>query len=242
MRAVRRFVGAVVATSGVLLIADAALTLAWQEPVSALLAQREQSRLDDQFDDRLSAVRRELARRPRPPSGRALREFAAAARRRLGRGDAVGRLALPTLDRRYTMVHGTDTATLRKGPAHYPETPLPGEGGTVAIAGHRTTYGAPFRPLDRLRPGDPIVVTMPYGEFTYRVERTRIVPPDALWVKRPVAYERVILTACHPLYSAAKRIVVFARLARADTPLSPAGGGVSARPPATVKPDGRAQR
>ena len=123
---------------------------------------------------------------------------------------------MPTLDRRYTMVHGTDTATLRKGPAHFPETPLPGEGGTVAIAGHRTTYGAPFRPLDRFGPGDRLVLTMPYGRFTYSVERTRIVPPDALWVTRRVGYERVVLVACHPLYSAAKRIVVFARLARVD--------------------------
>jgi sortase A len=119
------------------------------------------------------------------------------------------------------VVHGTDTATLRKGPAHFPKTPLPGEGGTVAIAGHRTTYGAPFRPLDRLARGDRLVITMPYGRFTYRVERTRIVPPDAVWVTRPVGYERVVLTACHPLYSAAKRIVVCAWLARVDAPARP---------------------
>jgi sortase A len=83
----------------------------------------------------------------------------------------------------------------------------------VAIAGHRTTYRAPFRTIDKLRPGAPVVLEMPYGRFTYRVEETRVVKPSALWVTRPVGYPRVVLTACHPLYSAAKRIVVFARLA-----------------------------
>ena len=90
--------------------------------------------------------------------------------------------------------------------------PLPGEPGTVGVAGHRTTYGAWFRHIDRLRPGDAVQMTMPYGRFTYRVERTRIVAPTALWVTRPVAYDRIILSACNPLYSAAQRIVVFARL------------------------------
>jgi sortase A len=74
-------------------------------------------------------------------------------------------------------VEGIDTPTLRKGPAHYPETPLPGQGGTVAVAGHRTTYLAPFRPIDDLHRRDRIMITMPYGRFTYRVEKTRIVRP-----------------------------------------------------------------
>ncbi len=112
------------------------------------------------------------------------------------------------------VVEGTDAGDLRKGPGHYPGTPLPGQRGTVAIAGHRTTYGAPFRKIDKVRPGDEIVVVMPYGRFTYRVERTRIVPPTAVWVTQRVSYDRLILSACHPLYSAAKRIVVFAKLVR----------------------------
>ncbi len=111
-------------------------------------------------------------------------------------------------------IEGTDAGDLRAGPGHYPGTPLPGQSGTVAIAGHRTTYGAPFRKVDKLRPRDEIVLTMPYGEFTYRVERTRIVPPTAVWVTQRVSYDRLILSACHPLYSAEKRIVVFARLVR----------------------------
>jgi sortase A len=183
-------------TSGSLLIADAGITLLWQEPVSALLAQRQQAGLEDKLE--------------RPPP-RVLR-------REPLRGDAIGKIELPTLGRSYFMVEGTDTASLRKGPGHYPETPLPGERGTVAVAGHRTTYLAPFREIDELRRGDRVVASMPYGRFLYRVERTRIVRPTALWVKRRVRYDRLILTACHPLYSAAQRIVVFARFARRGAP------------------------
>ncbi len=89
---------------------------------------------------------------------------------------------------------------------------LPGVPGTAAIAGHRTTYGAPFRDLDELRPGDAVVVAMPYATFTYRVERTRIVDPSDLSVLARRRYDRLVLSACHPLYSAAERIVVLARL------------------------------
>ena len=86
--------------------------------------------------------------------------------------------------------------------------------GTFAVAGHRTTYLAPFRDVDQLEAGDPIVVTMPYATFTYRVDETRIVSPDEVSVKKSVGRERLVLTACHPLYSAAQRIVVFADLDR----------------------------
>ena len=216
MRGLARFVASVLATGGALLIADAVVTVAWQEPVSAWLATHEQRTLEGE----LAALERRwarpagkaVARRPSTPSA------AASFRRALRTGQAIGRIELPTLDRSYAMVHGTDATTLRKGPGHYPETPLPGEGGTVAVAGHRTTYLAPFRPIDDLARGDRIVVRMPYGRFTYRVERTRIVAPTARWVIRPAGYERLVLTACHPLYSAAQRIVVFARLAESSSP------------------------
>ena len=128
----------------------------------------------------------------------------------------MGRIELPTLDRDYAVAEGTETGTLRKGPGHYPETPLPGQGGTVAIAGHRTTYGAPFRTIDQLDKGDFIVLDMPYAVLTYEVEKTQIVKPTALEVIRRVSYDRLVLSACHPLYSAAKRIIVFARLVGAQ--------------------------
>jgi sortase A len=82
----------------------------------------------------------------------------------------------------------------------------------VAIAGHRTTYLAPFRHIDALAPGDQIMVKMPYGQFTYVVQYHKIVVPTALWVTKDVGYERLVLSACNPLYSAAQRIIVFARL------------------------------
>ena len=125
---------------------------------------------------------------------------------------------MPSIDRRYVLVEGTDGESLRKGPGHYPHTGLPGQGRTVAIAGHRTTFLAPFRTIDQLEPGDPIEIRMPYGRFVYSVVRTRIVEPSAIWVTRDVDHEQLVLTACHPLYSAAKRIVVFARLLRSRGP------------------------
>lgn len=211
MRAALRFIAAVMTTSGVLLLADAGLTLAWQEPVSAVIGLRGQSALEDQLNDQRAAI----------PDGGELsgKELKAAARRqeqRLETGRAFGRIDLPTLGRDYVMVEGTDEASLRKGPGHYPDTALPGEGKTVAIAGHRTTYLAPFRTIDKLRPGDEIVVSMPYAKLTYEVEKQEIVPPTQTSVTRDVGSERLVLSACHPLYSAAERIIVFAKLARTE--------------------------
>jgi sortase A len=136
-------------------------------------------------------------------------------------GDAIGKIEIPKIGASYTMIQGTDAGSLEKGPGHYPESAFPGMGRTVAVAGHRTTYLAPFRQIDELAPGDPIMLVMPYGRFTYRVQYRRIVQPTALWVIRDVGYERLVLSACNPLYSAAQRIIVFAKL-RAVKPLGPA--------------------
>ena len=218
LHAILRFIASVACVSGVLLLVDAGLTLAWQEPISALTAARSQAVAEDQLDRQMAAFERERSASTARADPAALREAASRFRRRLQPGRAIARISLPSLKRQYVMVQGTDTESLRKGPGHYPETPLPGQGGTIGIAGHRTTYLAPFRTIDRLRRGQRIVVTMPYGRFTYRVRRTRIVRPTDVWVKRDVGYEQVILSACHPLYSAAKRIVVFARLVGAAPP------------------------
>jgi sortase A len=189
MRAVLRFVASVMMVSGVLLITDAAVTLLWQEPVSAFVAQREQAQLKEALFD--------------PPDR--------VVRRRPLKGDAIARIEIPAIGVSDYVVEGTDTASLRKGPGHYPETPLPGDPGTAAIAGHRTTYGAPFRDIDDLRRGQRIVVDMPDGRFLYRVERTTIVDDSDRSVLEPVGYRRLLLSACHPLYSAAQRVIVFAR-------------------------------
>ena len=185
-----RFVAAVMMVSGVLLISDAVITLAWQEPVSAYLSERQQVKLEKALIDPPERV---VRKEPLP-------------------GDALGKLLIPSIGVSEYVIEGTDAEELRKGPGHYPDTPLPGQRGTSAIAGHRTTYGAPFRKLDQLDRGDRIVVELPYGTFVYRVERTQIVDDSALWVTKKVGHNRVVLTACHPLHSAAQRIVAFGRL------------------------------
>jgi sortase A len=219
MRRALRGLSTVLIVAGTLLIADAGLTLAWQEPLSALYARLTQNQLSGDLNKLETAPptaleRRALARLP--GEARRLRFLARALRHRVDDGGALGRIAIPRIGAKYVFVAGTDPAALRKGPGHYPATPLPGEPGTVAIAGHRTTYLAPFRHIDRLRRGDQITLRMPYGRFTYAVQQTRIVPPTEVSVTRRVGYDRLVLSACHPLYSAAKRIVVFARLERTE--------------------------
>jgi sortase A len=214
-RRVLRALSTTLIVAGLLLLADAAVTLLWQEPVSAIYTRVQQSRLADQLAELerapLAPVEQRALERLRDPTRR--RAFRARAlERRLDAGDPMGRILMPAIGVSDVFVEGTGGGDLRKGPGHYPETSLPGERGTVAIAGHRTTYGAPFRRLDGLDPGDEIEIVMPYGRFSYQVEHTRIVPPSAIWVTRRVGYDRLVLSACHPLYSAAQRIIVFARL------------------------------
>ncbi len=221
----RRALSAVLIVAGALLLADAAATLLWQEPLSAIYGRIQQGKLED----RLSAIEKApLAAVDQRALSRldASRRLAFAARslaRRSDDGDPLGRIRMPSIGVSEVFVEGTGTSDLRRGPGHYPATPLPGQRGTVAIAGHRTTYGAPFHDVDDLDRGDRIELAMPYGRFTYRVERTRIVPPTATEVTDRVSYDRLVLSACHPLYSAAQRIIVFARLERAEA-RGPAAG------------------
>jgi sortase A len=215
---VRRFLrplSAVLVVIGGLLLADAITTLVWQEPVSALYSRLQQGKLDDKLAKLEGTEPTAVDRRVLSRLGTLDRRLAYAARalnRRTDDGQPLGRIRIPSIGLSSVVVAGTGTSDLRLGPGHYPGTPLPGARGTVAIAGHRTTYGAPFRKLDKLSKGDRIEVRMPYGTFTYRVEQRRIVAPTAIWVTRSKSYDRLILSACHPLYSAAQRIVVFARL------------------------------
>jgi sortase A len=218
MRRRLRGVSTVLIAAGALLLADAAITLLWQEPVSALYGRVQQGRLEDRLAQLENAPLAAVDRRAlgRLDQSRRLAFAARTLGRRSGPGDPLGRIRMPAIGVSDVFVAGTAAGDLRRGPGHYPATPLPGQRGTVGIAGHRTTYGAPFHDLDGLDRGDSIELTMPYGRFTYRVERTRIVPPTAVWVTDRVDHDRLVLSACHPLYSAAQRIVVFARLERAE--------------------------
>jgi sortase A len=210
-----RALSTVLIIAGVLLLSDAALTVAWQEPVSALYARIVQDRLGDDLRD-LELARpsaRDLAALRSLEDQRTRMAFLARSLRRASDpGDAVGRIRIARIGASFVVVYGSDAASLRKGPGIYDDSPFPGAPGTVAIAGHRTTYLAPFRRIDKLRPGDEISVEMPYGRFTYRVQQRKIVAPSTVSVVKRVGYDRLVLSACHPLYSAARRIVVFARL------------------------------
>ena len=210
-----RALSTVLIVAGVLMLADALLTLLWQEPVSAIYATIVQGQLGGDLE-------KLETRRPTTLDLAALQRLATERRRMafLARrlradsdeGAAAGRILIDSIDVDFVLVNGTDGNDLRRGPGIYDDVPFPGAPGTTAIAGHRTTYAAPFRRIDRLRPDDRVIVEMPYGRFTYEVENTRIVAPTEVSVIKRMKFDRLVLSACHPLYSAAQRIVVFARL------------------------------
>jgi sortase A len=116
------------------------------------------------------------------------------------------------------VVEGVALPDLKKGPGHYPETPMPGQQGNAAIAGHRTTYGAPFFRLDELQAGDRVFVTTKQGQFTYRVQDAKVVRPDQNEVLAPSDANLLTLTTCHPRFSASRRLIVTAALSDEPAP------------------------
>jgi sortase A len=220
---------------GVLALADAGVTLVWQEPFSALYAKLRQ----DDLSGALAQVERAA---PNAVEQRQLVNLADVRRRvavlagglegRSKDGAAVGRIEIPRIGASFVVVKGTDTSDLQSGPGIYSETVFPGMAGTTAIAGHRTTYLAPFRHIDQLRRGSLIMVNMPYAHFTYTVVGKRVVAPtDVRAAVGNVGYSRLVLSACTPLFSAAKRLLVYARLTRTV----PVGAG---RVPVAQRPAG----
>jgi sortase A len=209
VRRVRRAAGFGLLAIGLLLIAEAAVTVLWQEPLTALWARGEQKQLAAELDRMTHGP----SRPPVPPSR--LSDEARDLERRAHEGGPLGRIVIPRIGAKFVFVKGTNTGDLKKGPGHYTDTALPGSRGTVGIAGHRTTYLAPFRNIDDLERGDFVELRMPYGKFAYTVEGTKIVSPGDVSVLRHRSGDWLVLTACHPLYSAARRMVVSARLTRA---------------------------
>ncbi len=223
-RATRALAIALIAV-GALALADAAVTLLWQEPFSALYAKLRQ----DNLSGALAKIERE---QPTPVEDRTLANLADVRRRvaflagglegRAKDGSAVGRIKIPRIGASFVVVKGTSTSDLESGPGIYSETVFPGMAGTTAIAGHRTTYLAPFRHVDQLRRGNLIHLNMPYAHFTYTVIGKRVVAPtDVHAAVGNVDYSRLVLSACTPLYSAAKRLLIYARLTRTQ----PVGAG-----------------
>lgn len=146
-------------------------------------------------------------------------------------GDPLGRISIPTIGSDFVFVQGVELRLLQDGPGHFPQTPLPGQPGNAAIAGHRTTYKAPFNRLDELRPGDPIDITTLQGTFRYIVDSHLtssgatsghfIVGPDEVSILDQGIGNRLTLMACHPKFSAAQRIVVTATLGSLPAPATP---------------------
>jgi sortase A len=137
-------------------------------------------------------------------------------------------IRIPKIGLEKAVVEGVGVAALKQGPGHYPTTPMPGQPGNAAIAGHRTTYGAPFFRLDELADGDLIQVTTRQGEFTYSVRDQHVVKPSQNEVLAASDENLLTLTTCNPRYSAAQRLVVVAELTDNPAP---------APPPPVVAPD-----
>jgi sortase A len=213
----RRFVrtlGTALVVAGVLVLAWTLVVWRWNDPFTSIYTRWQQHEL---ADDYASLEARYHGHRVAPPAtapktARAIAADARAFRTSAARGAAIGRIVVPRLDLNMVLVNGTDTETLRKGPGRDPRTYMPGQGELVYIAGHRTTYLAPFARIDEMRPGDSITLRVPYGTFEYRVTSHQIVDSHALWVLRSHHREVVALQACHPRFFATHRYIVWAKL------------------------------
>jgi sortase A len=235
MRRAARLVGTLLIATGVLGLTWVVLVWQWQDPFTALYTHVEQRHLASQYQHRAAAFEprvhvagRDLAVVRRDVASEALRY-----RRSLKPGDAVGRLKIGRIGLNMIVVQGTDHDTLKKGPGHYLASSLPGEGGLIYVAGHRTTYLAPFSHIDDIRNGDYMTFEVPYATFTYRAFRHYVVAASNLSVLVDHGREVLRLQACHPRFFATHRYIVDARLVaftprgtrtRLDVPLLAARG------------------
>jgi sortase A len=206
-------VGRVLITAGVLIL----LFVAYQLWGTGIRTAQAQNQLEDDFEATLEAVETTTSSTTSttlPDEPETVPTIPPAPE-----GEATAQIQIPEIGVDKIVVEGVSLPDLKKGPGHYPGTPLPGQEGNAAIAGHRTTYGAPFHRLDELEPGDEIIVTTVQGEFTYEVAETLIVSPNQVEVLEDKGDDRLTLTACHPKYSARQRIVVVSKLAPEEVPL-----------------------
>jgi sortase A len=213
MRRIFRLLGSLLIVAGLLLGAWAAVVYFWQDPFTAWYTHREQSKLSAAYDreaGRFGTSPTPIARRDYP--GAEIRRLAQTYDRALHVGGPVGRMQIRRIGLNMVVVQGTDHESLKKGPGHYASSGLPGMGQLIYVAGHRTTYLAPFSHIDDIRNGDFIVFQVPYGTFTYRAFRHYVVPSTALSVLRTHGSEILRLQACHPRFFATHRYIVDARL------------------------------
>jgi len=212
-----RRLGSILIGLGVLVVIYAGVILFWGDPVTALYADWRQQGLSQTLNHEIAAWPRKPAipiasESPHTAELRMLRQDAAKFKSTLKGGQPFGRLIIGRIGLKVVVVQGTDWLhDLSQGPGHYSNTKFPGQGTTVAIAGHRTTFGAWFRHIDDIKDGDWITLQMPYATFHYRVQYHQVVPNTDWKIIRPQGYERLVLSACHPLYSSSHRWVVYAR-------------------------------
>jgi sortase A len=221
MRRLVRYLGTLMIVAGACLLIWSVVVWRWQDPFTGLYTRYEQRGLASSYD-RIEAAYRPPPTRPGSLAGER-REVAREARRYRAaaeRGAPIARLEVPQLDLNMVVVNGTDSDTLKKGPGRDRRTFMPGQGELVYIAGHRTTYAAPFSDIDALRRGDRITLRLPYATFVYRVTGHVIVPATDLARLESEGREQLALQACHPRFFASQRYIVYAR----PVALTPRGG------------------
>jgi sortase A len=213
-------IGRTCLTAGVLIL----LFVAYQLWGTGIREAQAQSKLEDEFNELLDST--STTTTP-PTTGAPTTTAPVPPPPPPAEGDAAARIRIPDIGVDKIVVQGVSLSDLKRGPGHYPDTPLPGQPGNAAIAGHRTTYGAPFNRIDELEPGDKVLVTTLQGAFEYEVSEQKIVTPSQVEVLDDFGDDRLTLTACHPKYSARQRIVVVAKLV---------GPAVAAPPPTAPAP------
>ena len=231
MRRILRIAGTTLVVGGALMLVWVVVVWRWQDPFTAAYTHWKQHQLASSYDHRFVAYKPSATPRTTISPALATKVLGQEARRyRMSsrRGQAIGRIRVPRLGLNMIVVNGTDAASLEKGPGRDLRTYMPGEGQLIYIAGHRTTYLAPFAHIDSMRPGDLIILEVPYGTFRYRVFRHVVVPADDLAALRSHGREVVALQACHPRFFASHRYIVYGRL----TQVAPRGGHLFT-PPST---------
>jgi sortase A len=216
MRGRVHLLGTLLAVAGVLTLGWALLVWQWQDPFTALYTTWKQHQLASQYDKRARSFTTTISGPTVKAERASIAREAKLYRLSSKRGQVIGRLRVPRMGVNMLLVNGTDHDTLKKGPGRDGRTFMPGENRLVYIAGHRTTYLAPFSHIDRLRSGDRVTIEVPYGTFIYAVTRHRIVKSTDLSVLRSPRHELVELQACHPRFFASHRYIAYAQLLRVE--------------------------
>lgn len=212
MRRLARILGTLMIVAGLGSLGWAVTVWQWQDPFTAVLQRLEQRELAQSFDRRLEQnAPAGAAAASASDLRRALPRDAVKWRKDAKRGDAVARLRIPRLGLSTIIVNGTDTNTLKRGPGRYLGSAMPGEGELVYVAGHRTTYGAPFSRIDKLKKGDRVFVDLPYGTIEYAITGSRIVTATQVSVLKSKGFEQLALQACQPRFFATHRIIAYAK-------------------------------